>query len=160
LLLVIIIVSLMFSTLFIALETPLLGGDLKLAGRMIVNEVTRARAEAAYTNKDRALRFDLERNLMYLVDLQLPAEGGFQNKEEVLLRSKSLPSRVFLVDLVLGAREKIQSGEADVRIFGNGTMDRALIHIRNDENEVLTLTLNPLTGDVTIQEGYVDERKS
>ena len=160
LLLVLIIVSLMFSTLFIALENPLLRGDLKLAGRMIVNEVTRARAEAAYTNKDLALRFNLEKNLMYQVDLKPTAQGGFENQEEILMRSKALPPGVLLMDLVIGAREKIQFGEADVRVFGNGTMDRALIHIRDEDNDVLTLTLNPLTGDVTIQEGYVDERKS
>lgn len=159
LLLVLIIVSLMFSTLFIALENPLLRGDLKLAGRMIVNEVTRARAEAAYTNKDLALRFNLEKNLMYQVDLKPTAQGGFENQEEILMRSKALPPGVLLMDLVIGAREKIQFGEADVRVFGNGTMDRALIHIRDEDNDVLTLTLNPLTGDVTIQEGYVDERK-
>jgi len=160
LLVVIVIVSLMFSTLFIALENPLLRGDLKLAGRMVINEVARARAEAAYTNRDIALRFNIEKNLMYQVELRAQAQEGFENQEEVLLRGKTLPSGVRFVDLVIGAREKIQFGEADVRVFGNGTMDRALIHIRDEDNEVLTLTLNPLTGDVGIQEGYVDERKS
>jgi len=160
LLVVIIIVSLMFSTLFIALENPLLRGDLKLAARMVINEVSRARAEAAYTSRDIALRFNLEENVMYRVELKPPAKEGFENKEEVLLRGKTLPPGVRFVDLVIGAGEKIRFGEADLRVFGNGTMDRTLIHIRDEDNEVLTLTLDPLTGDVGIQDGYVDERRS
>lgn len=160
LLVVLILFSLMFSMLFIRLESPLFGGDLSLAGRMIVNEVNRVRAEAAYAHKDRALRFNLEKELFYQVDLKPPVQEGFQQEEDILLAAKRLPPGVFLEDMVIGAKEKIQFGEADIRFFANGSMDRAMIHIRNEENEVLTLTLNPLTGDIEIQEGYVDERES
>lgn len=160
LLLVLVIVSLMLSPLLINLESPFGEGDLRMAGRMIVSEVTRTRAEAAYTHRERALRFNLEKNLIYPVDLKPAAQEEFQQQEDVLLRGKPLPAGVVLVDLVIGAKEKIQFGEADIRFFANGSMDRALIHIRNGENGAMTLTLNPLTGDVAIQEGYVDERES
>jgi hypothetical protein len=99
LLLVMFMITLFFSVLFLRLESPLSGGDLRLAGRMVVNEISRARL-------------------------------------------------------------KVQEGEADIRFSANGASDRALIHIRNEENEVLTLTLHPLTGEVEVQEGYVDERES
>lgn len=159
---VILIFSLFFSTVYLGLEGPWSGGDLKLAGRMIVNEVARARGEAAVAREDRFLRFDLEEDRMYLVaPKRVPKEGeGVPVQDELHYPSRPLPPGVILEDLVIGAKEKVQFGEVDVRFFANGSVDRVLVHIRNEENEVLTLALNPLTGQVDIREGYVDERLS
>jgi len=160
LLLVMFMITLFFSVLFLRLESPLSGGDLRLAGRMVVNEISRARAEAATNHADRFLRFNLEKNWICLMEGKSASREGIQEWDDPLLRVRELPRGVFLEDLVLKARLKVQEGEADIRFSANGASDRALIHIRNEENEVLTLTLHPLTGEVEVQEGYVDERES
>jgi hypothetical protein len=157
---VILIFSLFFSTVYLGLESSLSGGDLKLAGRMIVNEVSRARGEAASTHQDRFLRFNLEKDIFYLVAPKKLQKEGVPVQEELPYNARSLPRGVVVEDLLIGSKEKVQFGEVDVRFFANGSMDRALIHIRNGEDHVLTLTLNPLTGQVSIQDGYVDERLS
>ncbi|MEW6664420.1 MAG: prepilin-type N-terminal cleavage/methylation domain-containing protein [Thermodesulfobacteriota bacterium] len=157
---VLLIFSLFFSTVYLGLENTLSGGDLKLAGRMIVNEVARARGDAAAAREERLLRFDLEKDRIYLVAPKRPAKEGVQAQEELQYPPRPLPRGVMLEDLVIGAKEKVQSGEVDLRFFSNGSMDRALVHIRNEENQVLTLALNPLTGQVSLREGYVDERLS
>ena len=160
LLLVMVILTVFSSILFLRLESLLSGGDLSLAGRMIVNEINRARGEAAYTHQDRFLRFNLENDVIYLVEPRKPLQEGLETQEDPLLRARGLPSGVVLEDLVIGSKEKVQYGEVDLRFFANGSMDRALIHIRNEDNDVLTLTLSPLTGQVDVQEGYVDEKLS
>lgn len=157
---VILIFSLFFSTVYLGLEGPWSGGDLKLAGRMIVNEVARARGEAAVAREERFLRFDLEEDRMYLVAPKRLPKEGVPAQDEFHYPSRPLPPGVILEDLVIGAKEKVQFGEVDVRFFANGSVDRVLVHIRNEENDALTLALNPLTGQVDIREGYVDERLS
>lgn len=160
LLLVMLILTVFSSVLFLRLGGPLSGGDLSLAGRMIVNEINRARGEAAYAHQDRFLRFNLEEDRIYMLEAKKPVKEGSQQGEEPLRSLKELPKGVVLEDVVIGSKEKVQEGEVDIRFFANGSMDRAIIHIRDEENRVLTLILNPITGQVEIKEGYLDERLS
>ena len=56
------------------------------------------------------------------------------------------------------AANKIQEGEARIRFFANGTVERALIHLRNEKNDAYTLEINPLTGFVKIYDGYIEKK--
>ena len=53
---------------------------------------------------------------------------------------------------------KIQEGEAFITFFANGCVDRSLIHLRNEKDEVYTLEINPLTGHVKIHDRYIEQK--
>ena len=53
---------------------------------------------------------------------------------------------------------KIQEGEARLLFFPDGSIERSLIHLRNEKNEVYTLEINPLTGAVKIYDRYIEQK--
>jgi hypothetical protein len=124
------------------------GGDLRLASRMIIGEVTRLRGMAAHTHREQVLGLDIDKNRFY--SLEPLADGK-------TLEKKDLPGGVRLADVVILSKGKIQGGEARIRFFANGCVDRSLIHLKNENDEAYTLEINPLTGRIKIHDTYVDQ---
>ena len=56
------------------------------------------------------------------------------------------------------SKGKIQEGEARLLFFPDGSIERSLIHLRNEKNEVYTLEINPLTGAVKIYDRYIEQK--
>ncbi len=156
LLIVIILFSLFGSLLFTRLGDFLTEGDLRAAYRTVTNEIHRYRGMAAYSRSDQFMAFDMERNSLYRVDsrgepLSL-ADGNTATRERVL------PSGVRLEDVVIHPRGKVREGVAVLRFFADGSVERALIHLKSEDDRTYTLQLNPLTGSVRVHETYVDEK--
>ncbi len=148
-LVVVFILALFTGLLSVRLGGVLSGGDLRLATRMIIGEVSRLRGVAAHTYSEQALGLNIDTNRFY--SLAPLADGK-------TLEKRTLPTGVSLVDVVTLSRGKIQSGEASIRFFPNGCVDRALIHLRNENNEAYTLEINPLTGQIKIHDKYIDQK--
>ena len=64
---------------------------------------------------------------------------------------------VDLEDVVISSKGKIQGGETAIRFFSNGCIDRSIIHLKNERNETHTLKINPITGQLTIYDKYIDQ---
>lgn len=156
LLIVLILIGLFFSLLFSRIGDFLTEGDLRAASRTLISEIQRYRSMAAYARSEQFLALDLEKNTLYganAIGEPLPA-----TEENAMTRERFLPSGVRLEDVVIHPRGKIQEGVAVLRFFMDGSVERALIHLRNERDEIYSLQLNPLTGSVRIYETYVDER--
>lgn len=158
-------VVLVIVALFISAISPRIGslfadGDLPLATRMLVREIGRIRGVSAYTHKGMELGLKVGSGSYY--PIETPAEGvaGWTvEKREEAPDAGMLPSGVVVADVVLLPRGKIQEGEARIRFFPNGCVERALIHLRNENEETYTLKINPLTGHVKVYDTYVEEKK-
>jgi prepilin-type N-terminal cleavage/methylation domain-containing protein len=152
----------LFSTLIsIRIEGSLSGGDLRLATRLIMGEVNHLRGKAASTHKEQVLGLNVDENYLYTFQpLPEKAElsGQFQEEREGYTKTiKRLPEGVNLEDVVISSKGKTQEGEATIRFFSNGCIDRSIIHLRNERNEAYTLKINPITGQVTIYDKYIDQ---
>lgn len=152
------LVGLFFSFVSVRIDGPFSGGDLALASRVIMAEVSGLRGAAVHTRKDRILRLYMGDNTLY--SFVLLQQGGDQAAEEDQGRKKrkGLPRMVSLVDVVTSSDGKVQEGEAEIRFHANGRVERSMIHLKNDGGEYRTLEINPLTGVITIHDGYIDQK--
>jgi len=157
LLIVLILLSIFGSLLFTRVADVISEGDLRSASRMVIGEIQRYRAQAAYSRADRFLAVDMDKNSLYGVN----SHGELLSDVERTsgLQEKSLPSGVRLEDVVIHPKGKIQESIAVIRFCPDGSLERALIHLRNEAEEVYTLQLNPFTGAVNVYETYVDEKE-
>lgn len=161
--LVVILIIGLFSTLIsIRIEGSFSGGDLRLAARLITGEINQLRGKAASTHKGQVLGLNVDQNYLYtLHPLPEKEELSVRFQEEYggyLKTIKRLPDGVNLEDVVIFSKGKTQEGEATIRFFSNGCIDRSVIHLRNERNEAYTLKINPITGQVTIYDKYIDQK--
>ena len=148
LLIVLVIIVLFSSLISLRIEGVLSGGDLRLASRMIIGEVSRIRGEAANTRKDKVLAFDVDEACFY-------EDTGAANEED--LKKNPFPKGVHLKDVNLGPKGKVQEGKASIRFFANGCVEKALIHIVNEKGSEYTLEIRPITGRVVIHDRYIEQ---
>jgi prepilin-type N-terminal cleavage/methylation domain-containing protein len=163
LLVVLLIVGLFSAILSIRIENLFSGGDLRLATRIIIAEINKRRGKAAYTHKEQVLGFKVGDNMLYPIESESQRAiipDLITEEEQVALKAIYLPKGVILEDVVIVSKGKVQGGEARIRFFANGTVDRSLIHLRNEADKVYTLQINPLTGDVRVHDKYIDQTMS
>jgi len=156
LLIVLVLLGLFSFVLFSRVGDFLTEGDLRAASRVLISEIQRYRAMAAYSRAEQFLALDMEKNTLYGVDSR--GEPLSDTEATTATREKSLPSGVHLEDVVIHPRGKIQEGVAVLRFSVDGSVERAVIHLRNEEENTYTLQLNPFTGTVKIHETYVDQK--
>lgn len=132
-------------------------GDLRLATRQILSEVASVRGEAAGTRSERLLIFNLDENSLEKETEEKGIESGLsENGRRTVLR---LPREVDLEDIRIERRGKFQEGKVAVRFFPNGCLERTLIHLKNPKDETYTIEINPLTGQGTLYERYIDQEE-
>lgn len=61
-----------------------------------------------------------------------------------------------ITDVVNSSEGKVLEGTGWVRISPRGFIEPALIHIRDEQERVVTVAPSPVSGRVRIQEGYID----
>ncbi len=162
LLVVLLIVGLFSALLSIRIENLFSGGDLRLASRIIIAEINKRRGKAAYTHKEQVLGLKVGNNMLYSIDSESQraiVPDLITEEEKIALKAIYLPDGVILEDVVIVSKGKVQGGEARIRFFANGTVDRSLIHLRNEADKVYTLQINPLTGDVRVHDKYIDQKE-
>ena len=160
LLVVIMILGFFSAFLSLRIENVFSGGDLRLASRVIMGEIKEFRGRAAYSHKEQIMGFLVGRNSLYPVESiaeREPGSGWAIEDRETAPQTTRLPEGVILEDVVTPRMGKIQEGEARIRFFANGCVERSLIHLRNTGDDVYTLEINPLTGNVRIYDRYVDQ---
>ena len=159
---VLFIIALFSALLTIRVEGVFTGGDLRLASRIIIGEITRLRGLAAYTHKEQALGFNIDENHFYtfppVAEENEDRSERFSGEKEAQKKIIGLPDGVRLEDVVILRMGKIQEGEARIMFYANGSVDRSLIHLRNEKDHVYTLEISPPTGHVMIHDKYIDQK--
>ena len=162
LLVVILIIGMFAAFAAVRMDAVVSGGDLRLASRLIIAEIRSLRGKAAHTHQAQQLAFDIEKQLFYPVlagrEEAETALGETEKKNKTFDSMKKLPEGVFIEDVAILSKGKIQEGEARLLFFPDGSIERSLIHLRNEKNEVYTLEINPLTGAVKIYDRYIEHK--
>ena len=158
---VLVILGLVVSIVTPRIQSALAGGDMRLATRMFISEIRKYRGEAAHTRTDQILVINIDDNALYSSETIQTGQTGSDQvtwREERKSNYRELPQGVRVEDVVVLALGKKQEGEARIRFFANGTVQDSLIHLRSEGDEVYTLEINPLTGNVLIHDRYVDQQ--
>ena len=140
-------------------------GDLKRAIRVVTAEIRYTRGKAARSHEDHVLRFDLERNALLAQAGAKPEDDEASEASEwqdpfesgPADRWTQLPEGVEVKGLVVAGRGRFLEGEAGIRFFANGCTEQSLIHLEDRDGEVMTLEIKPLTVQVKVHAGYVDQ---
>lgn len=68
----------------------------------------------------------------------------------------TLPSDIRLMDVITPSQGKVATTRALVQFTQGGRADRSMVHLKDLNGNVLTLSLNPLTGSVQTMDSYLE----
>jgi general secretion pathway protein H len=140
--------------LLLGLVLPRLPGvgedQLESTARRIAGMTRHIYNEAALTGLEHRIRIDQAEQR--IEGLRLESDG---NLTPLTGNGKGsvLPDSVRFIDVERLGVGKTASGQLDIRVLPVGWIDETVIHLRGDNEQVLTLHLMPLTGVVEILEG-------
>ncbi len=144
--------------LIITVAMPRLGG---LRSVRLRTEARRLAGRAAYLY-DRAsadkvvlrLTFDLDTDSysVWRLDPYAP-EPIFQPDHEPGFAPVMMPAGVRLRDANVEGQGTMSRGTVSCFFFPEGYVDATVVHLSDDAGQVLTLSFNPLTGRVSVQNG-------
>ena len=163
LLVVMAILALFWSSTGLRLEGMLTGGDLGLAGRRLMGEVRELRGRAAATRQEQVLCIDLDRNRYWReTPVEAESEGAppwlpaTRAQEEIPQRAGALPRGVSVASVTVPGEDRATGGRVRIRFRADGTVERAWILLRIEDEQAITLEVHPVTGRVEVHEGELE----
>ncbi len=141
--------------LFVGLAVPRLpdiaGTRIHQNARKVSMMLQLARSRAVSLRRYYRVEMDLDANIMSVS--YFGPEGTYIPDDEV--RQVRLRDGV-IADVVNSSEGKILEGTGWVRISPRGFIEPSLIHIRDEQERVVTVVPSPVSGRVRIQEGYIE----
>ena len=153
------IVVLFIVALFATLVIPRLGaflshGDTNKAIRQIRGLVRYLTGMAASTRTPYRLHYDLDEGRCWVS--RQGVEGEFTEEQEILTRPLLLPKGVRFQDICT-PRGVYKEGKAYTDFSPTGWVEDTLIHVEG--SSIVTLKLQPLTGEIKVYDGYITEEE-
>ena len=177
-----VLVALTLIALFSAIAVPTLNSVFRTGADSFAVQMASLFREA----RDRALlsksvvriHFDLDKQEYWAEEgpstLLIPAEkketkekegekessSPFRFLKELTPKKKSFPYGIKIVQIILPRqKDPIQSGEADIYFFPNGSGDSAILGIEDFEKRANSLWLKAMTGSSQIQSGLISKEE-
>jgi prepilin-type N-terminal cleavage/methylation domain-containing protein len=112
-------------------------------------ETALLREEAVSRYEDRLIEFDITNNEAHTG--RLDPKTGF-----VRDRNLTMPEEFRVKDMVVNGQQFSQ-GKCYMTFYTSGMVDRAVLHIESSDSGMYSLLVNPLTGKVSGEDGYIQE---
>jgi prepilin-type N-terminal cleavage/methylation domain-containing protein len=146
--------------IILALVMPRLGGlierqQMRRTINVIRGTVRYLQARAALTKKIYRLTFDFERQIMYVCPLDRHSEAC-QQEAGLEVREFALPASIHLLDVISASGQKITEGFAATHFHPTGVAEPSVLHLIGDDQQAITLAIEPLAGGLKVFAGYVD----
>ena len=151
----IVVISLISIMLFFAVprfQVDVLSDHTKKASRWIMLQVHDLKEKAVHDQKRYALHLSLDSNRLWVTseimspeEIQSAEAGGYE-----------LSNDIKLLDVEYPDKEKISAGQADIYFYKKGYSDKAIIHISNNDNEVLSFLIEPFLSRVRLYNKYIE----
>lgn len=117
-------------------------------------------ARAAATGRDVYFEIDLSggRTWLWAAFPRSAATGDetFKGYEYEPVFLRELPEDVAVTDVLIGDRQRVDTGRARLRLSPFGTTAHAVLNLRNREGRELAMKLNGFTGAVSFSEGRLE----
>jgi prepilin-type N-terminal cleavage/methylation domain-containing protein len=130
------------------------GGDVKTEARTLIGRIQGLYAEATFTRRTHRLVYDLDER-RYWGETQTEG-GGFTPVERTFMAPVALPAGVDIKDVTTERAGRRDEGKAYTYFLPLGRADLTTIHLEQEGDGELTLQVNPLTGKVRVEKGYVE----
>ncbi len=153
LIIVLAVMGLVFSLTVPRFQAALDWNTMDRSTRNLIGVIRNARGSAAGEGVNYFLHFDMSTG-RYWMSREVP-EGGMLGGKEEIMEKRQLPESVRIKDVETAGKGAVAQGEAVIRFWRNGLVESASIHLENDNKRALTLVVNPVTGAVKVEEGYV-----
>ena len=151
----IVVISLISLMLFFAIprfQVDVLSDNTNKVSRWIMLKVHALKEKAVHEQKLYVLHLSLDSN-------QLWVTSDIMSEEELqtaALNGYELPENIKLLDVEYPDEEKISVGRADIYFYKKGYSDKAIIHITNNDNELLSLVVEPFLSRVRLYSKYIE----
>jgi prepilin-type N-terminal cleavage/methylation domain-containing protein len=140
--------------IMIAFSVPRLHGTIfsdntKKSSRWLIGKIQALKESAIQNQKQYVLHIDLDTDRVWDTNESMSAD----DLEEATLNAYALPGAIEIMDVEFPIAGKIFSGRADIRFYKAGYTDKALIHIRDDSQQ-LSFLIEPFLPHVKLFEKY------
>lgn len=140
--------------LFIAIpnfEYSLESGDIKKISRWILVNVRSLKGKAVSDQKMHILRVRLDTNSFILTN----ESDGKDEFETAASKEYRLPPGITVMDVEYPGRGAVTTGGTDINFYRKGYSDKAIIHIQDQNNNILSFLIEPFLPKVKIVEEYI-----
>ncbi|MHB8138569.1 MAG: pilus assembly FimT family protein [Smithellaceae bacterium] len=124
--------------------------NVKKASRLLIGLERKLRVEAVRDQVDYILMIDIPGANYYVITSDMTAE----KRDEMKKSTKKFPAGVAILDIVTQKNEKIANGVAKIKFGRNSVSPPLVIHL-GEEEEKMTLVLNPFLGVTAVYDQYV-----
>jgi type II secretory pathway pseudopilin PulG len=147
------LISVMLAVTVPTLRNTLLTDSLKSSSRQIVGMIKGTRELAIREQQAYLIYFDLTNRSIWV---EQEAEKGLDELEEEDKKILQLPGSVRFLDVWTSGEGKLESGRPALLISRQGYMDQTMIHLGDDDDEVLSLLFSPFLGNVQVFDSYAE----
>lgn len=135
------------------LRNNLLTDPLKTSSRQMIGIIKGIREQAVREQQAYLVHFDLAESSIWV---EKESEEGLEDPEGVKKNVLQLPEPARLLDVCTTSDGKQEDGQPTLWVSKQGYMDQTMIHLGNDDDEVLSLLFSPFLGTVRVFGSYVD----
>jgi general secretion pathway protein H len=155
--LVIFIIGLVLGLVFPRL-IDLTGGSVRGTTQHLVRSIQILMDRATATKHLYRLNYDIE-NGRYWATV-MGSEGQFEPVDPQLVQPVTLKEPIRFKDIVTLRQGKVTEGEAFTQFYPSGRVERTFVHLArgDDDEEEVTMIIEPLTGRIRLKDGYVEEK--
>lgn len=125
--------------------------SLKKASRQIIALERKLRVDAVRDQLDYILHLDIVTASYYVTASDMTPE----KQDEIKKSSKKFPAGVAVLDIINQKNEKIADGVVKMKFGRNNICPALVIHLAEDENR-MTLVVNPFLGITAVYDHYVE----
>ena len=141
----------MFSIIVIPRFSHVGEGDLHHSARRLSWTIKYLFNEAALSSKEHRIIFNLDDESYRAVVLE--PDGNVTDVERIPEEIK-LKQGIRFMDVTVAGRGSFSQGEITIRILPSGWIEGTTVHLEGAEQQILTVTVNPLTGQSEVYDGY------
>ena len=144
---VMVIMGSMLALVTINMDSLTPSSRLEASARSVYSIVNLGMSHAVMSGKPTKLRYSVSENYyeLYLTN----EKGKFESLEK-----KFLSRGTFYKDVDVAGDRKYNDGWVEIEVSPLGILAGHVIHLRNEQNDETTIEVNPLSGVVTIKQGY------
>ncbi len=131
--------------------------NLDKSARKIAGSIIFARNESIFKRKKLRIKYNIDDNTYSLNEI-IKTRAGYMQKEyeEKELGASALEDGVSFVDITTAYGGKVTFSDTYTHFFTSGMVEKTLIHIMNENEDVKTLDVNVLTGEIDIYDNYYE----
>ena len=149
--LVVCLISTMLFLILPRFENRLFLGNIHKTARWIIGTARILKDDAQRKQQRFRLVFNLDTNRMW-VSTEAEAEEKMQPLDH---NQYTLQSDVRILDIEYPSIGKVTSGRADINFYKKGYSDKALIHLEDDDENQISLLIEPFLSKVAVYEEYI-----